>query len=269
MTIAGAETMSAVARVRPSRICHGVAVFLLSQFITLIASAEERGFLGLQVQGMSPKIAAALQLDAEVGVLVRDISIDGPAAQAGIQRGDLIVKLDGQIIDTFERLMQVSSALSPGDVIELEIRRLGQKKLLQMTVGAWMDSWLVAESAFAAQPELGLTFGALTPKLRESMDVRWGTTGIIVTLSDDQFVAVTPLRRGDVVVQINQKPIWKPEQFLSAFGAAKKAGSPSLLMLVERADGFKYMLQPIPGANDDDHLAPPPLLTLPGQKSGG
>lgn len=260
--------MSAVAWMRPSRLFQGVVVLLFSQFVTLLASAEERGFLGLQVQGMSPKIAAALQLDVQVGVMVRDISIDGPAAHAGIQRGDLIVKLNDQTIDTFERLMQVSEGLKPGQTIALEIRRQGEKKLLQLTVGEWLESWAVSQSSFAAQPELGLTFGALTPKLRKRMGVRWGTTGIIVTVSDDQFVSVTPLRRGDVVVQINQKPVWKPEHFISAFGAAKKNGSPSLLMLVERADGFKYMLQPIPVA-DSNHLAPPPLMTLPGQKKGG
>tara|TARA_R110000787_G_scaffold23762_3_gene67726 strand:- start:143890 stop:144672 length:783 start_codon:yes stop_codon:yes gene_type:complete len=260
--------MSVVALMRPSRVFHGVAVLLLSQFVALIASAEDRGFLGLQVQGMSPKIAAALQLDVQVGVMVRDISIDGPAAHAGIQRGDLIVKLNDQSIDTFERLMQASEALNPGDVIELEIRRQGEKETLQMTVGAWLESWQVSESAFAAQPELGLTFGALTPKLRKRMGVRWGTTGVMVTVSDDQFVSVTPLRRGDVVVQINQKPVWKPEQFLNAYSAAKKAGRPSLLMLVERSDGFKFMLQPVPSP-DANNMAPPPLLTLPGQKKGG
>ena len=81
-------------------------------------------------------------------------------------------------------------------------------------------------------------------------------------------VSVTPLRRGDVVVQINQKPVWKPEQFLKAYSAAKKAGSPSLLMLVERSDGFKFMLQPVSNS-DANNMAPPPLLTLPGQKKGG
>ena len=171
-------------------------------------------------------------------------------------------------IDTFERLIQASAALKAGETIALEIRRQGEKKILQMTIGAWLESWQVTDSAFAAQPELGLTFGALTPKLRNRMGVRWGTTGIMVTVSDDQFVSVTPLRRGDVVVQINQKPVWKPEQFLSAFSAAKKTGSPSLLMLVERSDGFTFMLQPVP-VSDADNMALPPLLTLPGQKKGG
>ncbi len=263
--------MSVDALTRSSRLfsgfLNGLSVLFLSQFVALCAGAEERGFLGLQVQGMSPKISAALQLDVHIGVLVRDISIDGPAAHAGIQRGDLIVKMNGQGIDTFERLMQISETLKPGDTIEVEIRRQGDKKILHMTVGVWLESWQVTDSAYAAQPELGLTFGALTPKLRKRMGVRWGTNGIMVTVSDDQFVAVTPLRRGDVVVQINQKPVWKPHQFLHAFSDAKKNGRPSLLMLVEQSDGFKYMLQPIPSA--DDTLAPPPLMTLPGQKQGG
>lgn len=232
-------------------------------FVSERAHSAERGFLGMQVQGNSPKIAAALGIDIANGVLVRDISVDGPASNAGIARGDIIMTMHGTAIDTFERLVQVAGSLKPGDKIDVEIYRLGKKIILKMDVSEWPDGWEITQSAFAAQPDLGVTFAALTPKLRSHMGIRWGSTGIVVSVFNDMFAGVTSLRRGDVVTQINQKPVWEPQQFLQAYAKAKEAGRPALLLLVERSDGYKYILQPIvqPPVNNL-----PPLLKLPGQK---
>jgi len=234
-----------------------------------VSAAETRGFLGMQVQGISPKIGAALGLEKAIGVLVRDISVDGPAAAAGIERGDLIVKMHGVVVDTFERMLQISNELRPGDTVAVEVVRLGERKTFKMTLTAWPDSWQAPPSAFAAMPELGITFATLTQKVRNRLGVRWSTTGIAVTVSDEAYYAVTPLRRGNVVVQINQQRVWKPIQFLDAYAAAKKEGRTALLLLVERSDGFKYMLQPIVELNAQRDSRLPPLLKIPGMGGSG
>ncbi len=245
----------------------GISCFIaLAVFVTTIISSSpvssaERGFMGMQVQGISARIAAALGYESSSGVLIKDISIDGPASNAGLRRGDLIVSMQGKEIDTFERLLQISGKWNVGDMIDVIVWRTGKKETINMTLASWPESWTVSDNAFAAQPELGLTLAALTPKLRDRLGIRWGSTGLLVTVSDDQFAGVTPLRRGDVVTQINQKSVWKPDQFLKAYAAAKKSGSANLLMLVERADGFKYMLQPVAS----DMAAPEPSFKLPGQ----
>lgn len=230
------------------------------------AFADERGFLGMQVQGNSPKIAAAMGIGIATGVLVRDISVDGPASNAGIARGDIILSLHGVVLDTFERLIQVAGGLRVGDEIDVVVLRLGKKLKLRMAVSEWPDGWQVEKSAFAAQPDLGLTFAALTPKLRGHMGIRWGSVGIVVSVFNEMFAGVTPLRRGDVVAQINQQRVWDPQQFLDAYDKAKEEGRPSLLLLVERTDGFKYILQPIVQAPIGGQ--PPPVFKLPGQKGG-
>jgi len=251
-----------------NRRSFGVFFVLTFFFVTFLAErapADERGFLGMQVQGNSPKIAAALGLSFANGVLVRDISVDGPASNAGISRGDIIISMQGVPIDTFERLVQIAGGLKPGDEISIDIYRLGKTIKLKMAVSDWPAGWDITKSAFAAQPELGVTFAALTPKLRKHLGIRWGSTGIVVSVFNDMFAGLTSLRRGDVVTQINQKPVWEPQQFLDAYAASKEGGRPSMLLLVERSDGYKYMLQPIIQAIGTQD---PPAFKIPGQQGG-
>lgn len=251
--------------------CRTISVscaLAFSVFVSGMAEsqAEDRGFLGMQVQGNSTKIAAALGLESAAGVLVLDISVDGPAAHAGISRGDLIVKMHGKAIDTFERLIQVAGTLKPGETVDVDLQRLGKKITVKMTLSPWPEGRDIEQSPFAAQPELGVTFASLTTKLRKNMGIRWASTGIVVTVFDDQFAGKTSLRRGDIVVQINQIPVWEPKQFLDAFNQAKQDNRESLLLLVERSDGFKYMLQSMPQAANDSLRAP--VFKLPGQSGG-
>lgn len=253
------------ARGRVYRVFCALALTVLA-FSAGHAHADERGFLGMQVQGNSPKIAAAMGIDTAIGVLVRDISVDGPASNAGIARGDIILSLHGVTLDTFERLVQVAGDLKAGDEIDVVVLRLGKKVQLKMAVSGWPDGWQIDKSSFAAQPDLGLTFAALTPKLRGHLGIRWGSIGIVVSVFNDMFAGVTPLRRGDVVTQINQKRVWEPQQFLDAYAKAKNDGRQSMLLLVERPDGFKYILQPIVHQPIGQPI--PPAFKLPGQKGG-
>lgn len=244
----------------------GGLVVLVVVFFSGASFAEERGFLGMQVQGNSTRIAAALGLPTTEGVLVRDVSIYGPASRAGIARGDIIVKVHDTGIDTFERLLQVAGSLRPDDEIVFQVLRLGKKLSFNMKLTSWPDGWSVNASSFAAQPDIGITFAALTPKMRKHLNLRWGTIGIAVSVSSDGFAGLTSLRRGDVVTQINQVPVWEPKQFLDAYSDAKKAGLDAMLLLVERSDGFKYLIQPIvyPDTGQQE-----PEFKLPGMQQGG
>ncbi len=244
--------------------CLATTFFILTSVTApSLSLSAERGFLGMQVQGISSRIAGALDLPEVAGVLVLDISLDGPASNAGIRRGDLIVTFDGIAVDTFERLVQTATKLKAGSEVKIDVLRRAQRLSVVMTLSDWPDGWKIDNASFAAQPELGITLAALTQTLRERMGIRWGSTGVVVTVSNDQFAGVTPLRRGDVVVQVNQQEIWDPKQFLEAYQAAKDANRPSLLILVERTDGFKYLLQPINYAGAG--AADAPLFKIPGQ----
>ena len=74
--------------------------------------------------------------------------------------------------------------------------------------------------------------------------LRWGSVGVLVTLVDPERKDIG-LRRGDLITQVNQDDVWKPEQVVAKYKAAKKAGRKELLLLIERVNGFHYMLLPV------------------------
>lgn len=208
------------------------------------APAAESGFSGLHVQGMSLEIAKALGLKGADGVLVRDLALGGPADKAGIERGDLILEFAGQKIDSFKRMVKAAGSTRAGQKIKVSVLRHGKPVTLTMTLGKWTKAWRVTKSEVAAHPPSGLTLASLTQKLRKGFGLRWGSVGVVVTLVDPDRSDIG-LRRGDVIRQVNQKDVWRPGQVFAQYKAAKKGGRKELLLLIERVNGFHFMLFPV------------------------
>lgn len=209
------------------------------------ARAEEAAFVGMQIQGSTPEISTALGLKEPGGVLVRDVALGGPSADAGFHRGDLIVKFAGKDIDTFETLVGIVKGLNPGDKVPVKVLRQGKSVDLILETGAWPESWRVTKNAFATIPEVGLTLASLTQKVRESFNVRWGSTGIVITLINPEKAQNMDLQRGELILQVNQEDVWLPDQLIAKFQAAKKDGQTTLLLLVEGVGGFRFSLLPV------------------------
>lgn len=224
------------------------AVFAVVVAAVLAASAvpaaAESGFTGMQIQGMSMKIAKSLGLKSADGVLIRDVVLGGASDKAGFKRGDLILNYGGKRIKDFATMVKAAQATKPGQTLKVDILRNGKPMTLSLTLGNWTDPWLIKKSAVASLPASGLTMASLTQKLRKGFGLRWGSIGIVVTLVDPDRKDIG-LRRGDLIVQVNQKDVWLPSQMIAEYKAAKKAGRKELLLLIERVNGFFFMPLPI------------------------
>jgi len=210
-----------------------------------VASEPAGGFVGLQVQGVNSATMAALGLDAVKGVLVRDVAAGGPADLAGIRRGDLLLKLAGQEIDSTEQLLQVVNKTTSDQIVPVSVFRAGKTVELRVKLGPWPQARKVDRDATGILPEAGLTMVALTPKMRDRFSVRWSSVGVLVTLVDESKVAGIGIKRGEIIHQINQEDIWLPDQVIARYKQAKTAKRPSLLLLIEGAEGFRYMTLPV------------------------
>ncbi len=218
----------------------GVVIFLGSS-----TRAAEFGFSGMHVQGMKPAIAKALGMVKAEGVLVRDVALGGPADKAGVQRGDLILRFNGVKIDTFKRLVGAVVKTKPEQVVSMKVRRNAGEKLLKLKLGRKPASWKVTKGTVMAFTEIGITLAAVTEKIRKRFNIRWGSIGVLVTLVDTEFASRMLLNRGDIIVQINQEPVWLPQQIRTYYDMAKAQGRKHLLMLVDRVNGFEFMLLPV------------------------
>lgn len=221
------------------------AIAFLAVALLAARADAEPGFVGMQVQAISPEIADTLGLDAAKGVLIRDVALGGPAANAGFRRGDLIVGFGGTPVDTLERLVAMVGKHEAGETVEVRVYRRGEHVEFSFTLGRWPEAWRIGKGAFAKLPERGLTLAALTEKVRDTFELRWGSVGVVVSLVDARVRETTPVRRGDLIVQINQETVWQPSRVVDLYREAKQAGRKNLLLLVERASGFYFVLLPV------------------------
>ena len=202
----------------------------------------ETGFSGMFLQGLDKRTSKALEMIVPKGVLVRDIALGGPANIGGVMRGDLIINYAGEKISTFEDLVQAAKKTKPGQKIIVEVIRYGKQVQLNLVLEKKPASWSINKRSVITIPASGLTLAAMTDEIRKRFNVRWGSTGILVTLVSKQHADHQILKRGDLIIQVNQKDVWKPNQLLRKFNEAKEYGREHILLLVERAGGFSYLL---------------------------
>ena len=209
------------------------------------AVAAEAGFTGMQVQGITAEVAAALGLEKAEGVLVRDVAQGGPADKAGFMPGDLIVVFAGKNIDTFKRLVSVVGGIKVGQKVPVTVLRRGSKVSLTLKAGKRAEKWRVSKGTFATLPAVGLTLSTVTGKVRESFGLRWGSNGVVITLVDKTKAQNMDLKRGEVFLQVNQEEVWKPGQVVAKYREAKKKGAKHLLLFVDGVHGYRFSLLPV------------------------
>ena len=98
-----------------------------------------RGWLGVMIQKITPELAKSFGLNQSEGALVGDVIPDGPAFNAGVKRGDVIVKFDGKIVKDMEDLPKMVAATTPNAVVNVEVIREGSPKTLNVKIEVLKD----------------------------------------------------------------------------------------------------------------------------------
>jgi serine protease Do len=199
-----------------------------------------RGWLGVQVQGISPELAKSFGLERERGALVADVMADTPAEKAGIERGDIIVEFNGRKIEEMNDLPRAVAATPPNADVPVKLLRKGQEKVVQVKVSELKDKEeRVASTGGTLEESLGLTVQELTPEIARSLRVN-ESKGLVVTNVEEGTPAdEAGLRRGDVIVEVNQKKVDNLRDYRAALGRVGSADS--LLLLVRRGGNVLYV----------------------------
>ncbi|HXH09705.1 MAG TPA: DegQ family serine endoprotease [Alphaproteobacteria bacterium] len=197
-----------------------------------------RGWLGVQVQRVTPELAKSFGLDRERGALVADVMPDTPAARAGIERGDIIVEFNGRKIEEMTDLPRVVANTPPGTEVPVKLLRKGQERVVQVTI-AEMQEERMAAAGGTLEESLGMTVQELTPEIARSLGVS-ETKGVVVTnVEDDSPADEAGVRRGDVILEVNQRKIETLKDYRAAIGRMSSADS--LLLLIRRGNNVLYV----------------------------
>jgi serine protease Do len=198
-----------------------------------------RGWLGVAIQDVTPEISKAMGLENATGALVADVVKDGPADKAGVRRGDVIVAYQGKQIAT-SRDLPIRVAETPvGTKAELKIVREGEAKTITAEIAELKEKDATGEAA-QAPPRLGLHVDKISPQIAERLGIAPDTKGVVVTSVDPGSPADdAEIHAGDVIREVDRKPVASPEAFDKAI-AARKTGKP-LLVLVQRGDSTLFI----------------------------
>ena len=208
-----------------------------------------RGWLGVRIQDVTEDMAEAMDLESASGALVTDVP-DGPAADAGIKAGDVIMTFDGtDVADTRELVAQVGNT-EVGKTVRVVVFRDGNTQTLKVTLGRRE----VAEGSIpAAQPGgtpsepetgtmMGVTLQPLDGELREQLELGDSITGLVVTDVDELSEAYEKgLRAGDVITEAGQQKVASIGELETRITEAREAGRKSLLLLVRRGGDPRFV----------------------------
>ncbi len=211
----------------------------------------QRGYLGVGLQPLEEGIAEALGLPKDRGELVRSIQPGEPAARAGLQQGDVILRVNGREVTPDETVSYLIAQTPVGSRIPVDIIRDGRRQTLTVTVGQrpteeelarrlgteTQEEGLAPENAPAipGSSALGLQLQPLSPAIARALNLPAGSRGVVVAAVDPNSDAADKgLQRGDVIISVNRQPVSSPAQVQAAVQAAQRAGRSSVLLLVKR-----------------------------------
>jgi serine protease Do len=191
-----------------------------------------RGYLGVHIQDFSPELAKSFNFNQSGGVLIGDVSPNTPAASAGLKKGDVIVKLNGQAVNDNNDLRNTISQMAPGTTVKLDIWRDGKTQDYNVTLGELPAEKAAAEgSDVTGTSEIqGIEVQDVTPEILQQLNLPAGTHGVVVTAVDPSSAAAAAgVSRGDAIQEINHKSVATSAQYKQLMSGTN--GQPILLLV--------------------------------------
>ena len=201
-----------------------------------------RGWLGVIVQTVTPDLAKSFGLDQKEGALVADIDAAGPAAAAGIRKGDIIVAFNGTPIKEMDQLPLLVAQTPVGSKGELTIIRDGKKISKAVEIGELKDEEGIAQADEGGSDDIGMELSDITDALARRYDIE-EAEGVLVTFVEPASPAAQAgVRPGDVITQVNRKDILNLEDYNKCLSDARKQKKDKILLLIARGETSQFVV---------------------------
>lgn len=213
------------------------------------------GYLGVEIQPVTPDVASAIGLDHPGGALVSQVNEGSPAAKAGVETGDVITSFAGQDVKDPKDLSRAVADVAPGARETLDIWRKGKAMDISVDVGLNGDDVKTASVTDGSGapsteqgsrvPAIGLGLMDITPDVRQELNLAANQHGALVaSVNPDKPASASGIQPGDIIVAVNQAPVKTARQVTQAIAQAGKSGRKSVLLLVEREGSQIYVAVP-------------------------
>jgi len=210
----------------------------------------DRGYLGVEIQQVTPEIASAIGLssDGPQGALVASVTRDGPAAKAGIKVGDVIQSVDGKTIAKSRDLPQVIANTPAGRSVHLTVLRQGKPVEIDAKIGHLDEAKLASAEAGAGDSDdaaLGMSLSSLNPALRNRLHLGREAEGAVVThVAGGSAADGVGIEGGDLIERIDGQAVHGPDDAKSLFAAAEQHPSKPILLLIDRHGAESFVALP-------------------------
>ena len=222
---------------------------------TVVAALEQhgkvvRGWLGVQIQKVTPAIAGSLGLKSDHGALVAMVTPGSPSAAAGLKQGDVILGFNGKDITKLRDLPHDVAADQPGSKATLTVWRDGKQTQVDVKLGEMPANPQVASAGGdegqsggdSHAAAMGLHLAPLNNELRSELHLGHDVHGVVITSVDNGSVADNlGLIRGDVIMSINQQPAGSPKEAADKLHEIANAPKKSALLLLNRHGVTQYL----------------------------
>lgn len=238
----------------PSGGSVGIGFAIPSNMVKLVVAqlrrfgAVRRGYIGVRIQAITPDLAAGFGLKSTEGALVAEVTPGGPAARAGIHKGDLIIGYDGKPVPDSRTLPRIVAETAIGRSVPVEIIRNGRHLTLPVASVLLKDKSVRKlpvqrrSPAEARHSRLGLSLARIDPATRSRFHLAWNVHGVVVTHVDpDSEAGQKDFRPGDVIVEVQNEPVSSPKEFAQRIDREKGAGKKVVVMLVNRAGNLTFV----------------------------
>lgn len=208
-----------------------------------------RGWLGVRIQDVTDDVAEAMGMEKAAGALVTDVP-EGPAKEAGMLAGDVIISFDGADVADTRALVRSVGNSAVGTAVRVVVFRDSKTQTLLITLGRREEAESAVPAAMDAPDKdqanekelLELKLSTLTSELREQLSVPDGTEGLVVLDVEPTSEAYEKgLRAGDLITEAGQQKVADIAAFEERIAATKDAGRKSLLLLVRRAGEPRFV----------------------------
>jgi serine protease Do len=189
-----------------------------------------RGRIGVVIQAMTKELVESFGLSKVQGALVNSVEKGGPAEKAGIEPGDVILQFDGKPVGSSEDLPRLVGAVKPGTRVTVQVWRNKQTREVQVTVAEMQDERIAQQKGrrppAAAANEHGLTLADLTDAQRKELKLSGG----VLVENSQGAAARAGVRRGDVILAVNNQDVKSVEHFNQLMGQIEKGRVVALLV---------------------------------------